>query len=232
MPGMSKSARKATVIMLNQIEIQPPTWKGPVIHKMGVERHPYLIRRLWKSVSPLPPQPGSRCPWPAPSRSASKTRSSCFPEGVGYRRTPMKYKNWTFEGLGLIWNLLNSAIRKPWRQPASQTVLSRWRLGWGRGRQQTHWAAMRPGWGEIRERWRNWKTPPRTLWAAPWRRRQPWRRGWQRWCWQDHDQVKINWHRQPTWPRWPRCPGCSPSSVWGTLYPRRSQSGWPPSVIL
>ena len=149
MPGMSKSARKATVMMLNQIEIQPPTWKGPVIHKMGVERHPNLIRRLWRSVSPLPPQPGSRCPWPAPSRSASKTRSSCFPEGVGYRRTPMKYKNWTFEGLGLIWNLLNSAIRKPWRQPESRTVWSRWRLGWGRGRQPPHWATKQPNLGKM-----------------------------------------------------------------------------------
>ena len=37
MPGMSKSARNPTVMMLNQIEIQPPTWCTMILINMKDE---------------------------------------------------------------------------------------------------------------------------------------------------------------------------------------------------
>ena len=84
MPGMSKSARNATVMMLNQIEIHPPTWFWIILNKI-VEK--WNKKRL-KSCTPLLPQQGSRCPWPAPWRSAWRRRSSCSPSAAGCRRTP------------------------------------------------------------------------------------------------------------------------------------------------
>ena len=37
MPGMSKSARNPTVMMLNQIEIHPPTWCTMILINMEMK---------------------------------------------------------------------------------------------------------------------------------------------------------------------------------------------------
>ena len=161
MPGMSKSARNPTVMMLNQIEIHPPTW-----WKKGI----FLIKKIiLKSCAPLPRQLGSRCPWQAPWRLAWRRRSSCSPSTAGCRRTP-----WLLWESQTVWSQWRWDWERGRRQPH-----------WGEGRPGTPWAApwrRRQPWPPG---WRRWCWPrwprcqgcsPSSAWGTVCQRRS--RSGW------------------------------------------------------